>query len=110
MPKKATQSVSLDLAEYTHSKLIARGYTRRDWADTYPGWVTYESRTGPKVGIAGNNATMNNWIEEVSDWKHNYPDLYAFWKDPTQTIRYDPAFHEVLIKGEDPMLIEAEVA
>lgn len=29
---------SLDLADYTHEKLIARGYTRHTFPE-YPGWV-----------------------------------------------------------------------
>lgn len=109
---------SLDLADYTHEKLIARGYERITWPD-YPGWVTYV-RPGsglfggteeyPYIGFAGNDATMNNWIEKVSHWKVRHPIIYKWWCDPKQKIIYYSATHEIIIKGEDPMLVENDQA
>ena len=104
---------NMALSHYTHEKLIARGYFRTVHKD-YPGWVTYEKPgmlfggnvTEPKVGFAGNDATMNNWIEEVSLWKKRYPAVYEWWGDPKQKMFYVAATRELLIKGEDPMLTE----
>lgn len=109
----------IDLSEYTHSKLIARGYTRVVHKE-YPGWVTYEpvtpgggwfafsyTKERPKVGFAGNDATMNNWIEEVSCWKIMHPDIYAWWIDPKQRAILTK-FNEVLIKSEDPLIKEGQ--
>ncbi|HEY6028553.1 MAG TPA: hypothetical protein VIV09_16780 [Pseudolabrys sp.] len=104
--------------EYTHKALIAAGYTRTDWDKEYPGWITYEpgggfyswSKQRPRVCFIGNNATMNNWIEEVSRWKTNFPDLYKWWTDPAQTEPFLADSGELMIKGEDPMLVEADAA
>ena len=108
---------SLDLAEYTHEKLIARGYTRHKFSE-YPGWVTYvprpirhgdsfiSSKARPTVGFAGNDATMNNWIEEVSNWKTHFPETYRWWCDPKKRIYFNTQTNEVIIKSEDPLLVE----
>lgn len=104
------------MIEYTHKALTAAGYERHVHRD-YPGWVTYTPpgwshwpRIGGarKVGFAGNDATMNNWIENVSQWKTTFPDTYAWWIDPAKKEPHLTNTNEVIIKGEDPMLKEAQ--
>lgn len=98
-----TRTPSMDLDDYTHEKLTARRYTRVEHSQ-YPGWVTYEPPGGrptasrPKVGFADNNAMMGNWIEKVSQWEKNWPDLYKWWVDPKQAIFFEPTTNELLIK------------
>ncbi len=104
--------------KYTHSGLIKDGYERTEWPQ-YPGWVTYEPGVAtmdwtwtdkrPRVAFISNDATMNNWIEEVSNWKVHFPDIYKWWGDPTQK-RILTKYGELLIKSIDPKLIEEEEA
>lgn len=94
---------------YTHRGLIDAGYTRHVYPQ-YPGWVCYEPPYGKfRIAFAGNDATMNNWIENISRWKRNFPEVYAWWIDPKQKDPFHTKYGEIIIKGEDPKLVEDAV-
>jgi len=105
------------LPEFTHAALTAAGYDRQTPAmHGQPGFFCYvEPRFGYdegwKIAWVGNDATMQKWVEKTSNWKANWPDLYAWYIDPMQRDPFrEPATGEIIIKGEDPMLVEAEDA